>query len=182
MRIALVRHGQTDWNLADLLQGSSDVPLNDTGRAQAVEAATLLADDTWDNILTSPKLRAFETARIIATRLALPAPIVDSGLVERDYGQAEGLTRAEATRRFGAAWPGEETYEHLEARAVPAIDRIAEAHPGEALVIVTHGTFIRSFSDAVTGLVTVKPDNAGSVRFVGEPGAWEPEAGLILAS
>ncbi len=181
MRIALVRHGQTDWNVADLLQGSSDVPLNAVGRAQAAEAARRLEDQVWTSIVTSPSVRAAETARIIAEHLGLAPASIDAGLVERDYGQAEGLTRAQATERFGTDWPGEETYEALEERAVEAVDRVAREHLGDELIIVTHGTFIRSFTDMVTGLVTVKPDNAGSVRFVGEPGAWIPESDIVLA-
>ena len=66
MRLELIRHGQTDWNLADKLQGSSDIPLNDTGRGQALEAAGLLAGVEWSAIVSSPLGRARETAEIIA--------------------------------------------------------------------------------------------------------------------
>lgn len=181
-RLALVRHGQTDWNVADLLQGSSDVPLNETGRAQAREAGRLLADEHWDRIIASPLSRAVETAGIIAEELGLPSPTVDPLLVERDYGQAEGLTKEQATERFGTDWPGEESYESLKARAQAGVDEIASRYPGEHLVLATHGTFTRAFADVVTGRETVKPDNAHSVRFDGTPGAWRVTDGLHLVA
>lgn len=180
-RLALVRHGQTDWNIADLLQGSSDIPLNDTGRAQAVQAGVLLADEHWDRIVSSPLVRAVETARIIASACDVLPFEIDPDLVERDYGAAEGLTKEQATAQFGNLWPGQESYEHLKERAVATIDAIAARYPGEHLIIATHGTFIRAFTDVVTGQVSVKPDNAHSVRYLGAPGAWRVTAGLHLA-
>ena len=59
---AFIRHGQTDWNRDDRLQGSSDIPLNDAGRAQAHEAAELLRDGGWQVVVSSPLVRARETA------------------------------------------------------------------------------------------------------------------------
>ena len=62
--VYLVRHGETDWNRTHRIQGSSDIPLNDTGRAQAARTAALLARRQWDAIYSSPLSRAFETATI----------------------------------------------------------------------------------------------------------------------
>ncbi|GAA2171227.1 hypothetical protein GCM10009846_04430 [Agrococcus versicolor] len=180
MQIALVRHGQTDWNLDLRMQGTSDIPLNDTGRAQALEAAVLLADDRWDAIVSSTLSRAAVTADIIAERLGMEVLERDPRLVERAYGEVEGLTKAEATERFGTAWPGEESYEALQRRAVAAVDAVAERHAVDHLVIVTHGTFIRAFADATTGLETRTPRNAESIRFEGAPGAWTPVEGVVL--
>lgn len=180
MEIALVRHGQTDWNLHSRLQGTSDIPLNDTGLAQAREAARLLADERWDAVVSSPLARAAVTADVIAEALGLTVIARDPSLVERAYGEAEGLTKEEALERFGDDWPGEESFDDLQRRAVAAIDAVATAHPVEALVIVTHGTFIRAFADHVTGVTTETPGNAHSVRFEGGPGAWTLTDGLVL--
>ncbi len=180
MQIALVRHGQTDWNKTLRMQGTSDVPLNETGRAQALEAAVLLADEPWTTIVSSTLSRAAVTADIIAERLGLEVAERDPGLIERAYGEVEGLTKAEAVERFGTEWPGEEPYEALQERAVRAVDDVARRHPVEHLVIVTHGTFIRAFADAVTGLETRTPRNAESIRFHGEPGSWTVAEGVVL--
>jgi probable phosphoglycerate mutase len=162
------------------MQGTSDIPLNDTGRGQAEEAAVLLADEQWDAIVSSPLSRAAVTADIIAARLGLEVLERDDLLMERAYGEVEGLTKAEATDRFGTEWPGEEPFEALMERAVRAVDGVATRNPVEHLVIVTHGTFIRAFADAVTGLETRTPRNAESIRFEGAPGAWTVSEGVVL--
>lgn len=181
MEIALVRHGQTDWNFSGRLQGTTDVPLNAVGRAQALEAAALLMDERWSTIVSSPLQRAAVTADIIAAHLGLEVVERDPALIERAYGEAEGLTKAEATARFGLIWPGTEAFEHLKERAVAAVDALARRHRVDGLVIVAHGTLIRAFADAVTDLRTKTPENAESVRFEGAPGAWIPVDGLVLA-
>lgn len=177
-----MRHGQTDWNVGLRLQGSSDIPLNDTGRSQAVEAAGLLSGAAWDRVVTSPLSRANETGRIIADILQLAAPTTQPDLVERAYGEAEGLTKEEAIDRFGTNWPGQETYAALTERAHRAVNSVAAANLDTALIVVTHGTFIRAFTDWVTGEVTVTPDNAHAVWFTGEPGKWRVTQGLRLAA
>ena len=181
MEIALVRHGQTDFNRDGRLQGSSDIPLNETGIAQAHTAARLLAGEHWDAVVSSPLERAAVTADIIAAALGLEVCGRYPSLVERAYGQAEGLTKEQAVERFGTDWPGEEDFDALQRRAVAAVDEVAERNRVDALVIVTHGTFIRAFADHVSGRETRTPDNAHSVRFTGSPGAWRVVDGLVLA-
>ena len=179
MELALVRHGQTDYNFAERLQGTSDIPLNEAGIAQAHEAARLLADEQWDAVISSALQRSIVTADIIAAALDLDVAGHYASLNERAYGEAEGLTKEEAVARFGTDWPGEESFEELQRRAVAAIDEITAAHPVDALVVVGHGTFIRAFAYHVVGFATVKPDNAKSVRFEGVPGSWRVTEGLV---
>ena len=181
MQIALVRHGQTDFNRDGRLQGSSDIPLNETGIAQAHTAARLLAGEHWDAVVSSPLERAAVTADIIAAALDLEVGGRYASLIERAYGEAEGLTKEQAVERFGTDWPGEEDFDDLQRRAVAAVDDVAARNPVGALVIVTHGTFIRAFADHVSGQQTRTPDNAHSVRFTGSPGAWRVVDGLVLA-
>lgn len=144
--LALVRHGQTDWNLARRIQGNTDIPLNDTGRAQAIETAAQLAGAEWDAVLTSPLSRARETAEIIATALGLPEPTADADLVERRYGDAEGMDYQELHERFpaGIVVPGRETHREVQQRVYAALIGIAEQHPGQSLIVVCHGGVISS--------------------------------------
>ncbi len=142
----LVRHGETEWNAARRIQGRTDIPLNDTGREQARQAAELLARRRWQGVYTSPLGRAHETARIIAERLGLAGVTDIDALVERDYGEAEGMgfDEIEALYPEGVRAPGQETREEVAARVVPALLELAERHPGERLVIVSHGGAIRA--------------------------------------
>jgi len=142
----LVRHGETDWNAARRIQGRTDIPLNDEGRAQARRAAELLARRRWDAVYSSPLSRAHETAEIIAGHLGLDGVTDVDDLVERDYGDAEGMSfeQIEALYPEGVRAPGQETRAAVAARVVPALLALAERHPGERLVVVSHGGAIRS--------------------------------------
>ncbi|WP_026851481.1 histidine phosphatase family protein [Glaciibacter superstes] len=150
---SIVRHGQTDWNLHKRIQGSTDIPLNSTGRAEAAETGVRLRDRHWDRIVTSPLQRADETARIIAGELGLPVPEHIDPLTERHHGQIEGLTFTERQERYpdGVTVPGLETRQDVLDRVLPALARLAEAHDGESLLVVTHGgvigTLIRHATD-----------------------------------
>ncbi|CAN5350745.1 hypothetical protein BH11ACT4_BH11ACT4_18910 [soil metagenome] len=151
MLLYLVRHGETDWNLQHRIQGSTDIPLNATGRAQAAATGALLARRSWDAVLASPLSRAYETAAIIADAVGLPAPARSADLVERNYGEAEGLTDAEIDARFpgDVPVPGRETREQVVERVLPALMAIAESHPGQSVIVVSHGGVIRSVLNVI---------------------------------
>ncbi len=87
----VLRHGQTDWNVEARLQGSTDIPLNDTGRQQARAAAAFFKDRGLTKIIASPLSRAHETARLVGEQLGLE-PVIDARLIERNFGQFEGMT------------------------------------------------------------------------------------------
>ncbi len=158
----LVRHGETDWNAARRIQGSTDIPLNDTGRGQARRTGRILAGRRWDAIYSSPLSRAFETAQIIAAEVGLGAPVALPAVVERAYGAAEGLDYRTLDRLFpeGSRVPGRESRQHVAARVVPALERIAVAHPGQNLIVATHGGVIR----AVVNSVATDPERFHGVR------------------
>jgi uncharacterized phosphatase len=147
----LVRHGETDWNAQRRIQGSTDIPLNDMGREQARTTGLLLATRTWDAIVTSPLSRAMETARIIAGEVGLAEPTTVPALVERQYGDAEGLNWEQVEARYpdGAVVPGRETREEVAARVLPALVEIAASHPGQSILVVSHGGVIRTVLDMV---------------------------------
>ncbi|WP_087014071.1 histidine phosphatase family protein [Leucobacter sp. 7(1)] len=146
--IAVVRHGETDWNLAGRIQGRTEIPLNDTGRAQAAETATALARAAgslgpWAGLFASPLSRASETAEIIGRGLALPGPRIDEELWERDFGAAEGVCVPEAHERWpGLEIPDAESIDALAARTAGAFSRILAEAPGS--IVVAHGAMIRA--------------------------------------
>lgn len=153
--IAIVRHGETDWNLAGRIQGRTEIPLNDTGRAQAAATGAALmsaapALGAWERLYASPLGRASETAAIIATELGLPAPRIDEGLWERDFGSAEGVCVPEVHDRWpGLDIPDAESLEALADRSAAAFTRIHAAVPGA--VVVAHGAMIRAGLARLTG-------------------------------
>lgn len=151
MLLYLVRHGETDWNRDRRIQGSTDIPLNDTGREQARATGRLLASRHWDAVIASPLSRAFETGAIIAEELGLPRPATDDDLVERQYGEAEGLDYRRMAERFpgDTPVPGRESREEVLARVMPALVAIAQSHEDEAVIVVSHGGVIRSVLSAV---------------------------------
>jgi broad specificity phosphatase PhoE len=144
VRLALTRHGQTDWNAQGRFQGSSDVPLNDTGRGQATEAALRFDGSEWHAVVSSPLSRAEETARILAAELGIGFRGTYPDLAERDYGEAEGVRESDARERWAAdAFPGLEPREAVAARGLRALDRLAADLPGQRVIVVAHGTLIR---------------------------------------
>ncbi|MGK3953019.1 histidine phosphatase family protein [Microbacterium sp. I2] len=154
--LILIRHGETDWNRDRRIQGATDIPLNDAGRAQAHEAATTLRerlDLAGVTIASSDLSRARETAEIIAADLDLEAPRTYRGLRERSYGEAEGLDVDEFRRRWGdwhsAEVPGAEPWPQLRRRGIAALGRVVRDHrratapTASTLIVVSHGAFIR---------------------------------------
>jgi len=151
LRIALTRHGQTDWNAEGRFQGSSDVPLNATGRAQALESVGLFGEGEWDAVVTSPLSRAAETGAVIAAGLGIPVRGAYPGLVERHYGEAEGERETDAAERWpGGDYPGLEPRPAVAERGFAALESIADDLPGAAVVVVAHGTLIRELLRRMT--------------------------------
>ena len=145
--ILLARHGETDWNVQRRVQGHSDTPLNETGRAQALALAETLDGAELDAVYSSNLARAFDTAEVVAERKGLRVTAVPE-LRERNFGTWEGLTDSEILERFPAArtgfWGDAETKEEMSARVLGALQRIAAAHPGGRVLVVTHGGPVRA--------------------------------------
>lgn len=155
--LTLVRHGETDWNRERRIQGSTDIPLNDTGRGQARDAATALRmtlDPHLPVVVASSDLsRARETAQIIADELDAEAPRTYPDLRERAYGEAEGVSAAEFLARWGewstAEVPGSEPWPQVRLRALRGLSdvvrhaRRATGAGGASLIVVAHGALIR---------------------------------------
>ena len=97
MEIFITRHGQTKWNALGKIQGQTDIELNDIGRGQAEETSELLKDEKIDLIITSPLKRAKETAEIINSKFNVEI-IEDKRLMERGFGECEGMTKDERAK------------------------------------------------------------------------------------
>jgi len=155
MRLILVRHGQTDWNVERRLQGSTDNELNKVGRRQAESLAGLLQNEPLVAICASPLKRAMETASVIAKPHGLPVQ-TDPGLMELDQGELEGLTHqglqtnhADLLQRWTenpgpVRMPGGESLQELQDRAWSCIQRTVANRDQGSVVVVSHNLTILS--------------------------------------
>jgi probable phosphoglycerate mutase len=163
-RICVVRHGETDWNIAGILQGWLDVALNERGREQALEMAATFATWGFTRVYTSPLRRSLETAEIIADRLCLPPPTAHAGLKERNFGDIQGIPKAELAdlnpllsqqilkRNPAASFPEGEEMDEFAARVLDAILDIAGNNRGERALVITHGWTMDVVTREVCGL------------------------------
>lgn len=188
-RIFLVRHGETDWNLAGRLQGHHDIPLNDLGREQAARTARvvdqLAGGAAGLDFVASPLGRTAQTMAILRAELGLPPDEFrrDARLKEISFGRWEGHSWTELRRRDPASvavrkndpWnfvpPGGESYAMLTERVMSAIGEIVAD-----TVVVTHGGVVRAMLHVLAGMPPEQavdlPVRQGAVYMV-ENGAFE---------
>jgi broad specificity phosphatase PhoE len=155
-----LRHGETDWNAQNLSQGNVDIPLNETGLAQARSAALLLRNRGITSIISSPLSRAKVTADIAANLLGLPVE-VDRDLREVAFGVQEGKPMSEWFTAWvaGALTPaGAESFPDLTRRAVAAINRAIRRPP--VVLVVAHGALFRALRGAMGHEPNVRTRNA----------------------
>ena len=147
MMIYLIRHGETDWNHQRRRQGRRDIPLNDEGREQMHHCGEMLAGLPADLIVTSPLSRAVESAEIIAEHLGIghDRMIREEGLIERDFGDVDGMTRAElkAYRARGGGGNQEPLYRVRE-RVLRTVLTYARMHDKRHVVMISHSAAIKS--------------------------------------
>ena len=147
LRLYLARHGQTDWNLAGRLQGSADIPLNTTGRAQAAMLGQALADVPLDAVYSS------ETAEIVHGSVAL-TPL--AGLNERRPGAFEGLPISPEYERRSRdpqdRLDGGESRSQFFARVRTTLEGILAHHRSGSILIVGHGGTNQMIVRALFGL------------------------------
>jgi uncharacterized phosphatase len=174
MIVAFIRHGQTDWNRDGLLQGSSDIPLNDTGREQARDAFMTLRSRPWDAVVSSPLQRARETAHIIADGLDIPLGRAYAELIERDYGPLEGTSSAAAIARWpDRDYPEAESLDSVATRGEAALAAIVADNPEGAVLVVCHGTIIRYTLARLAGRPVPGIDNGSISMLRLEKDRWQ---------
>lgn len=157
--LTVIRHGQTDWNAKDLLQGRTDIPLNSMGREQSKLAGIWLKEEVYDTVYVSPLSRAYETAEIILENQGqtqkIDQIIKDKGLIEREFGVFEGkpfkdLVEAELAsgKGFGMYDPeGSEAGRDMEARVENFLQKlfrgVCESDlESTSVLIASHGGWI----------------------------------------
>jgi len=148
--VFVVRHGQTDWNVARRFQGHTDIALNANGLRQVQQLAVRLAREPLAAIYASDLVRAHATALASATLHGLPVHAM-ADLRERHFGVFEGLTASEIEQRYPEwyrrwisrepdfAAHGGESLEGVSTRVLATLCQIARRHRGRAVLVVTHG-------------------------------------------
>ncbi|RQR51368.1 histidine phosphatase family protein [Burkholderia sp. Bp9125] len=172
-QILFIRHGETAWNRIKRIQGHIDIPLADTGLAQAQRLAARLAREARDGaridaIYSSDLMRAQQTAQPAADALGLPL-VLREGLRERAYGLFQGHDSTEIEARFPdayAAWQtrdpgfepeGGESQRAFYHRVLHALEPIVAAHPGGRIACVAHGGVLDCVYRFANGLELAAP-------------------------
>ena len=161
--LIVIRHGETVWNREKRMQGTTDTPLSDVGRAQAQALGWRLASHGFAALYSSDLARARDTANAIAEH-AKRSVVVDARLRERRFGIFEGLTAGEILERHPEEHagfvsrdpdyevPGGESARAFTQRCLGCLSEIAERHRGEEVVVVSHGLVLDSLYRAAHGL------------------------------
>ena len=159
--LVLVRHGQSQWNLENRFTGWIDVPLTETGRAEALKAGELIKAQgiKFQIAYTSVLIRAIHTLEIILAVLKQEIPIVkDQALNERHYGQLQGMNKDEMRKKFGeeqvkiwrrsfdVAPPEGESLKDTAARTIPFFESriMLDLKAGKSVLVSAHGNSLRS--------------------------------------
>lgn len=153
LKLYLVRHGETDWNIESRIQGKTDIELNEKGRQQAEELADVLKKEYGiRRIYTSRQKRAAETAEIIGQHLGIE-PEVREGLEELNFGKWEGHTWKQVREMYPKEYfiwhgnrryevpPEGESYQHLLDRLLPMLDDIM-SNDRQDVLNITHSAVI----------------------------------------
>jgi len=152
MKIYLIRHGQTDWNLEGRFQGREDIMLNATGIAQAKECGQALAGEAFKAVITSPLIRARKTAEIIAEIVQAEDFIVDDAITERDFKAVSGMTKEEREAFYASGGiDDKEPFEDVCNRMIGSIKKYGLRYYDNNIIMVSHGASINSVLWVLSG-------------------------------
>ncbi len=167
--LLVIRHGETDWNRAHRFQGQIDVPLNALGRLQAQRLGQRLAAERADALVCSDLQRALATAAPLAQAWGL-TPQAQPLWREQGFGLLEGLDVATIQRQHAELWAqwirhqadyalpgGGESNTAFHARVLRALAALVAAHPGQRVVLVTHGGVLDMLWRSAHGLALSGP-------------------------
>ncbi|MDQ2985676.1 MAG: 2,3-bisphosphoglycerate-dependent phosphoglycerate mutase [Armatimonadota bacterium] len=187
--LALVRHGQSIWNLEDRFTGWIDVPLTEKGEEEARHAGELLKDYRFDVAYTSALSRAQDTLAIIMESFGTEVPVIrNEALNERMYGDLQGLNKQRTREKYGdeivQLWrrsfdippPGGEALKDTAARTLPFYERaiVGDFANGKNVIVVAHGNSNRSIAMVLENL---SPTEVVSLELgTGVPYVYEVDA------
>ncbi|MEG2290642.1 MAG: histidine phosphatase family protein [Clostridium sp.] len=185
MRLFLIRHGQTDWNLKGKIQGSYDIELNDTGIKQAKELGNKIIGENYkfSKIYSSSQIRAVRTSEILSETTNIEY-ITIKGLEEINLGEWEGLSWTEVQAKYPVEYeewyinrrytkpPKGEAYEEMLERVITAIYKIINENSND-VAIVTHSAVIMCLQCYITNtsfdkMTNFKTDNTAIVEIDSE--------------
>ncbi|ENQ3079415.1 histidine phosphatase family protein [Bacillus cereus] len=175
--ICLVRHGQTDWNFQEIIQGREDIPLNEIGKKQASQSAAALKAASWDIIVSSPLVRAHETAQAIANAVKMDTIHLDERFMERNFGVASGKPVAEVRQSIADGnVEGMETDQEIVERCFTALKDVAQKYMGKRIIIVAHSHAIKAMLHGISPeeITFQTPLQNACISYVREiEGTWE---------
>ena len=182
-KIILVRHGETEWNVAEIFRGRIDIELNETGIKQAELLAEYLSDVKIETIYSSPLKRALKTAELIANYHQLEVKIAP-GLIDFDYGKWQGLPHQEVKDKYKELYtewisspdqvtiPDGESLNDVRQRAIGVVDEVIAKYKG-TVVLVSHRVVNKVLICALLGLDNahfwnIRQDTCGITTFTYE--------------
>jgi broad specificity phosphatase PhoE len=177
-----LRHGATDWNRKGWFQGRTDNPLNDDGIAQAHAAAEKLRAVALRHVVSSPLLRAVQTAEIIAN-VASKTVTIEQGLIECDFGSFEGKPVRELMKQHGATTAqglvdmlpqDSEPWADVSKRSLRCISAWLDRHPQDEILFVCHDAVMQAMAQVLSGNF-FKNGHGKPFRFVRTGDAWTVE-------
>lgn len=180
--LLLIRHGRSEANAQGVLAGRSDTPLDDTGRDEALDLAGRLAQMPLDVLVSSPQLRARQTAQLAAAGRA--GVVVDEAFAECDYGHWSGRPLQDLAgepewatvqaQPSAARFPSGESMSQMAHRASQGARALVVSHPDRFVWVVTHGDVIKSVLADALGLhldhfqrIVVDTASVSIVRYTG---------------
>ena len=188
-QLIFVRHGETLWNIEGRVMGQLDSALSTRGEKQAEAIAGRLSRIPFDRLYSSDLGRAVQTANAIAN-VCNKGVYLDKSLRERNMGVFQGLTREEKKAKYADVWReckavgadyripgGGESQNQRLARSIEVMNRLADTHPGETIVVVSHDGILRGFLGHILGLdvhseTRIVRSNATYNSFLKHDGQW----------
>lgn len=177
MILYLLRHGETDWNAKERVQGATDTVLNKKGLQQAYDAAEKLANENIETVYASDLKRARKTGDIVSAKLDLPIHYTKR-LRELNFGKAEGVKISDMQakfpyiyqaindiknpERYDIKYPNGETIGEVQQRFMKFVNKLLD-DGRKSVLLITHGMLIRIFAETCLKK-TIRLDNCSVLR------------------